>query len=424
MKEKRISVAIDLCRDYSQIAYYIEGMQDCESVSTIPGEERFLIPMVLAKQCRWEEWYIGEVAMQYMQNDLAVGVTDLLDLVVQKQVVELEGTSYQAVKLLQLYLEKLLQNLPIKTGLQDLVITMEHQTVELINDLYQIFQQLGISREQITIMEHSESFIYYTLFQKRELWANEVILFHFSKYAFTMKRLRLVRSVKAPVPVIVEETDYSDRITYAMLQTAEGKAGIDAIFRTIVETISAEWMISTIYLTGCGFYENWMDTAMTPLCKKHRVFMGYNLFIKGGCYAKMDKVAKENYQKYQFICPGRTLLDIDLEVIQEHTRKYLRISNAGTNWYKAGARVECILDGTKQINIRITSMITKETKEETISLDNFPDRPDRMTRIELSFTYENTQTCIFYIKDKGFGAFYPASDQYVRKELWVQDFID
>jgi hypothetical protein len=95
VKEKRITVAIDLCRDYSQIAYYTEDMQDCESISTIPGEERFLVPMALAKRCQWEEWYIGEVALQYMQNDVAVGVSDLLELVQKKQAVELEERFYR-----------------------------------------------------------------------------------------------------------------------------------------------------------------------------------------------------------------------------------------------------------------------------------------------------------------------------------------
>ena len=426
MKEKKMTVAIDLCRDYSQICYYTEGMQEGVSVSVIPGEERFLVPMVIAKRYQWDEWYIGEVALQYLQKEEAVGVYDLMDLVGRKQAVELEGKTYQALELLQYYLEKLLQYLPVKIEgewLQTLVITLQHQTQELINDLHHVCRVLNIKQEQVTIIGHAESFIYYTLFQKKELWTNDVIVFNFTKYAFTMKRLSMIRTNRAPVQTIVKEQDYSDKLQFSLLETAEGKTEADRTFAEIVEAVSAGQFISTIYLTGCGFYENWLDTALTALCNKHRVFQGYNLFVKGGIYAAMHKAGKGNCDNYQFICTGRTLVDISLEVLQDTENVYLTLSNAGKNWYEAGARLECLLEHTKQVKLRITSALTKESQDELISLESFPDRPLRTTRIELTLAYENDQTCILYIKDKGFGDFYPATDTFVRKEINIQRYI-
>ena len=49
-ENNKVLLSIDLCRDYSQIAYCCSGtMTEPESVSVISGEQKYLIPTIIGK---------------------------------------------------------------------------------------------------------------------------------------------------------------------------------------------------------------------------------------------------------------------------------------------------------------------------------------------------------------------------------------
>lgn len=421
----KISVAIDLCDDYSQISYYTGTMTEPESLSTIHGEQKYLIPTVAAKLNHSDEWCIGDIAELHMKRQEAVGISWLIHKTLKEETIQIGEQTYIGKQLLEIYIHQLFALISryCHTEHPDKVVfTLEYPDRLLVAVIHDAVEKLGIAKENVRVIGHSESFIYYNIFQKKELWINDVLVFDFTKNRFTMRKFNLVRA-RTPQPIIIEENDYSGEIKYEMLETREGRLKADKGFAEIVREVCAKHIVSTIYLTGCGFYEKWMEESVNILCNKHRVFQGYNLFVKGAGYASMDMFGMGEAEKYQFVCSGRTLINIELNVIRDGRELPLMLSRAGTNWYEAGARIECIPDNTRKVIFSVSSSINKVKRELIFDLEEFPERPNKNTRLEIALSYKNDRQCIIVITDKGFGEFFPASGKSIRQVLNIEDYL-
>lgn len=421
----KISVAIDLCDDYSQISYYTAAMTEPESFSTIHGEQKYLIPTAVAKLNHSDEWCIGDDALIRMKRKEAVGTLNIIYTILKEKKIDIQGVIYNGNQLLEKYIRKMFDYIRKYCHIEHpdkVVFTLEYPDRLLLNSIHMVADKMGILKENIRIIGHSESVIYYNIFQKKELWINDVLVFDFTKTRFTLRRLNLVRA-RTPQPIIIEEKDYSKELYYDLLASNEGRLQADSRFSKIVEECCLKHIVSTIYLTGCGFYEKWMEKSIKVLCNKHRVFQGYNLFVKGAGYASMDMFGIGNAKNYQFVCSGRTLVNIELDVIRDGKELPLMLSKAGTNWYEAGAIVECILDNVSEAKFSITSSLNKNKKELILDLKEFPERPNKNTRIEIALSYKNDRQCIVVISDKGFGDYFKTSGKMVRQVLNIEDYI-
>ncbi|MBQ3666211.1 MAG: hypothetical protein II919_08920 [Lachnospiraceae bacterium] len=426
MEDKKTYVSIDLCRDYSQIAYYFtDSMSEPESASTIVGEQKYLIPTVAGKLNDRDEWCIGDDAVFKDNRGEAESVSDLIPAVLNDTKLHLCGMEYSGEQVLKEYFRCLLKLLEVNYHMQSidyLVVTVEYPDKTLVNLIRGILEEIGFSRENVKVLGHSESLIYYTVFQKRELWVNDVLIFDFTKNQFLVRRLNTVRA-RVPQPIIVEEMDLSSKFTIDLLETPEGRERLDEKFLSVVKELCAKHIVSTVYLTGIGFYEKWMKNSIRFLCAKRRVFQGYNLFVKGACYAALSAHGQGEADKYQFVCSGRTLINIELEVVKGEKTVPVVLSKAGTNWYEAGARAEGILDGCREVKLRLNSSISKNSKILTVNLMGFPPRPNKTTRIEIILSYKSDRQCVIYIRDIGFGEFFKSSGEQVKEIINIEDYL-
>ena len=425
VEAKFISVAIDLCRDYSQMTYCMGNMTEPESVSVISGEQKYLIPTVIGKVNNTDEWCIGDDALyREKHNDAVVSEDILKDILAEKNICigEEEYSGYEVLKGYFGGLFSILEDNYHISKPDKLMITVEYPDRILVNLIRTVLIDMGFNKDSIKIIGHAESLIYYTVFQKRELWVNDVLVFDFTKHQFLVRRLSTMRA-RAPQPIVVEEIDLSHKFNISELETEIGKTDLDRKFLEELKALCGKHIISTVYLTGIGFYEKWMRASLDFLCSKRRVFQGYNLFVKGAGYGNLSICGMGNAGDYQFVCAGRTLVDIELEVEKDNKTILVMLSKAGTNWYEAGARAEGILDDTRVIKLKVVSSLSKSSKEVTIDLKNFPQRPNKTTRVEIVLAYRNDRQCIVCVKDMGFGDFFRSSDEIVKKVINIEEFI-
>lgn len=426
MEENKVLVSIDLCRDYSQMAYcYTKGMPEPESVSVITGEQKYLIPTVAAKLNGIEEWCIGDEVFLREKRGEAIAIYDILTMVLKDEAVTIDEKKYTGYEVLREYIKELLNLLKRNyhiTNPDYIVVTIEYPDRLLVKLIRAILEELLFDRNHIKVLGHSESLIYYMVFQKRELWVNDVFIFDFTGHQFLVRRLNTVRA-RTPQPVIVEEMDLSSKYHIDMTKTPEKGRELDAQFMQLLKDLCAKYIVSTIYLTGEGFYEEWMKDSIKFLCTKRRVFLGYNLFVKGACYGALSDNGVGNAGDYQFVCSGRTLINIELEIFKEEKYVPVMLSKAGTNWYEAGARAEGILNGSREIRFRINSSISKKAKILTMKLMNFPQRPNKTTRVEIILSYKSERQCIIVIRDLGFGEFFKSSGEQVKEIINIEDYL-
>jgi hypothetical protein len=300
----------------------------------------------------------------------------------------------------------------------EISVSVELPDKRVIDAVYNALFEMGYSRENIRVIDHAESFIYYTINQKPELWINEVALFDFNEDHFIFRRLKAVKN-RLPKVVRVEDTNFTDIINYQMLSEPEGMNKADVKFYQIIQECFSKSIVSTVFLTGTGFNSDWAKESINELCNKRRVFMGHNLFVKGSAYSAIERYNKTN-SEFMFDCVGRTKVNVNLLIVHEGKNMSLTLSKAGVSWYEAGAMVECIPDNINRIQLVFTEPVSMISKTYSIELVGLPERPNKMTRIKISLAYLDDVNCVVQINDLGFGEFYKASETVIRREIDIE----
>ena len=99
---------------------------------------------------------------------------------------------------------------------------------------------------------------------------------------------------------------------------------------------------------------------------------------------------------------------VDVEYVKE-----------GSNWYACRTTADLILDEASSIRLKIKKTGEKLTVFENISLDAFPKRPNKTTRVRLILTFTSEHTAMVRVQDLGFGEFFPSSGIVVKKEIKI-----
>lgn len=422
------AIGIDIATDYSQISYIAKDMSEPQSISTIPGETKYLIPTLMYKIKNSDDWYIGDKAKlkSYEDNDESYTVRNLLDRIYTGEELSIDGMVYTGTRLLAIYIEKLFDEARYLENVEKslyITVTVEKNDKVIIDAIYEALKELGYERECIGVLSHTESFVYYAINQKKELWTNDVALFDFNSDHFSYRKMTISRNSVAPTINIIE-SDYSNYIDMSYLETEAGKRSADEKFTKIIDNEFYKQIISTVYLTGVGFYADFADNSLVELCSKRRVFKGYNLFVKGACYDALERYSGKNQCEFIIQCEGRTKANIGLVINDGEKDATIALSNAGSSWYEAGARAECILDGAKSIELVVASSDGRVVRHIQVDLSEFPDRPNKTTRVGISMSYrDNNNTFDVAVKDLGFGDIFKATNMLIRDTFWVDEIL-
>lgn len=407
------SIGIDLTDEYAQISYILPGEREPESLTVNPEEKRYLIPAALYYRKENDTWYVGDEAVFNSETDKRTHYGFDRDI------------KYDSEKMTK-YLELLIKL--IKTSLNaetDGVICVSEEDVDLESTgcIYSAMKNLGYDDDRVRIINHDEAFIYYTVNQKKELWVNDVLLFDFTKKHFKYRRFHETKG-KTPSLITVSCEDYSDDIYYDLIDTEAGRHKADKLFMDIAVRELKRYIVCTAFLTGAGFYREWGDETINEMCERRKVFKGYNLYVKGACFAALKKYDNTGQRKHIFQCKGRTAADVGLLINNQGKDMVITLSKAGTNWYEAGAQTECITDNTDSIKLVIVSARNERAYEKYISLKDFPERPNKTTRIRITLGYKNDTDFEVIIKDMGFGELFNASGRTVKETVCMNELFN
>lgn len=421
------ALGIDFADDYSQISYIGTENKEPVSLSTIKGDKRYLIPTVLYKKKEINEWCIGDEANQwsYDDEDDSQTLRKLVKVANTNDDSIVEGKTYSADEILEIYFKELIlyaKNILNAGLLHEIVVTVEKPLKRVIDSIYRAVEKCGFEREHIRVISHGDAFVYYTINQDRNVWVNDVALFDFNGEHFIYKRLNVIKN-KKPNIINVTEMDLSTLISHDMMFETENRRKADKLFLGFITEEFRKHIASAVYLTGIGFYQDWAEMSLEELCSKRRVFKGYNLFVKGACYAAYKKYKKINTIDHVFQCEGRTSANIGLLIEHEGRNIVMLLSKAGTNWYEAGAQVECIVDNIKQIQFVFNPVISNISRNAIIDLSSLPERSNKTTRIQISIAYKSGNVCEIEIRDLGFGDFFKATDTVIRETIDIDNLL-
>ncbi len=397
--ENGIYVGIDINAKYTMISYYQLNMDEPQTISTVMGSENYQIPTAIAKRKGVAQWYFGDEARLRARCGEAEIVEDLLEKALLNQEFYIEHEKISARDLLAIFFKKLFSVSGVayaKWPIKKVVITLDTVNVAYMELFSIVFSKLEIEPDKILLLDHRETFYYYALNQRPELFYHDVAMFEFSQGDM--------------ISCILQRNQSTTPQMIHLMQSNQGKLfdNLDEQFLLIAKEELDEHNISAIYLVGDGFDGDWMKASLQYLCKKGKVFVGKNLYSKGACFAG---VIKDKQMEWPFAYIGENELKINLyiKVIDQNELQLYTLLSAGESWFESKGECEVILDGSAEVEFYIQKPESREAHMELLELSDLPIKENRTVRLRISATPKSDKEVVLEIKDLGFGEIFPSS---------------
>lgn len=275
------------------------------------------------------------------------------------------------------------------------VFCLDENSGQLRDMLLEIVQMYEISPQRVRFIDRKESFCAYVFHQPAELLSHSALLIENcggeKKTFLLQKRTRTVPTV-AQVQEIVEKKP---------------------------EDVFSEHPVSSVFLVGDDFEEEWMQENLKLLKSGRRVFMGKNLYVKGACYAGIDW--KEGQETYLYLGEDKLSCNIAIKAREKDRDEFVTIVEGGRNWYESEASLELLLLEGSELEFALIPINGREKKTVNICLEGLPKRPEKTTRLSLELKLTSVETAKLTVRDLGFGELFPRSDLCYEGELqWEQ----
>ena len=111
---------------------------------------------------------------------------------------------------------------------------------------------LGVSRGRFHVISHGESFLYYVLNQKKEIWSSYVGLFTLSQNGLRYDEMKVQKGIRQTT-VISDYENLDEHFDLNLLETDSGIRKADRMLCTFAERLLAKKLFSAVLLTGIGF---------------------------------------------------------------------------------------------------------------------------------------------------------------------------
>lgn len=282
-----------------------------------------------------------------------------------------------------------------RESLEYLVFCLEDNSEGMREMLSEIIKIYNISVDKVRFLDKSECFASYVIHQSGELLTHNSLLIENKN---GQKSKYLLHKHPRTIPAVMEVHDVSERT---------------------VEEVFSEHAISSVFLVGDDYEEDWMQKNLKLLKRGRRVFAGKNLYVKGACFCGED--LKQEVSTYLYLGAEKVCCNIMLKVQAKGKETYAPIVEGGKNWYESHGALEVLLLGEPQLEFAMIPINGKEKKTAVIHLKGLPARPEKTTRLRIELELTDSVHGKLTIRDLGFGELFPRSDMVYEGELqWEQ----
>lgn len=431
MADAQLYLGLDLGPEYTQLSYYNADTREPESVYHEEAKDTYMLPNIMFYSAYHKRigdgqndcykfidlsgWCVGAKASAYRFEDKGTVVDGVYEGTLNNENIEVEGRNYKAselmVKMLVLHIKQFTDTLD-GFVIKRLTVTVADTDPHIIQAVRGLKTALKLSHDQFNIVSHLDSGLCYIFAQPEPLRNNSVGLFDFGRSGLDFYRIDMTR--KYPLIVTAQHTNYHDKMN--LKRFGRYHEDMDETFADVVRECMDQVFISSVFLTGLGFSENWMKQSAAVLCQGRRVFVGQNIYTKGACYRSLGGVYTESLSRY-FIDTEQTVkTNIGINLMDDKNT-FWPIVYGGLEWFNTRGMVEVFLDNTRRIQIVYQDILTEEEFRETIEIYGLPARPPKTTKISIEVEYYGAERGAIVIRDMGFGTLFPTTNKIYRKEF-------
>ena len=391
-----------------QISFYNEQQLEPETLEV--DADNYQIPLIIGKLR--DTWAYGKEAKRLATIKEGFAVTRLLERSLNGEKIEFGEETYDAVWLLSKFVQMSLLSFPQIDGI---VFTVPELTEELAQLLRGIAVRMNIDKQHIFIQDYKESFCNYLFYQPKELWQYDAALFCCDRNeikAYMLRRLKPGLGGGRTTFVTVDEVASAHMkelaAVYPVLNEDKAKDA-DTRFCKFIEGVFDKRIVSSVFLTGEGFENNWYPKSLRVLCNGRRAFIGNNLDSKGACYTAYRKMFM-HIEDPVYLSESKLTDQITVNMRVGGQEMWYPIVSWGAQWYESNNQWEVLLEDVQDIELHVESLIQGTLRTEVISLDKFPRRGEYSMRLQIETLFLDEKTCKITVRDVGFGEFFLATD--------------
>lgn len=378
-----------------------------------PDDEALIFPTVISKKKGEDAWVVGEDAYALALDGKGIITDKLLKLTRKDGIATIDGTRYEGKEILKIYfreiinagMEKLYKEKP-----EEVVVAMAGLEEDIVGDIREAFVGLGYQPNHIHIISKEESFIYFVLSLKKDIWNNKVGMYDLSDVSLTYYEM-LVNRNSRKLLVNAESENMDEAFNLQILNNPSGAKLADKILTSVAEKVMDKKKFSSIFLTGQVFAEHeWAEGFISYLCSRGKVYLDTNIFAKGAAFKGVDLASENSIYNLTALCEGRLRSDVFINVENNGKDGKIYLAKAGDFWGEPDTELLMIPDEKEVIDISVVGVDGKVKKNITIVLDFLPKRPIKTRRFYFRTKFRDDKIMDVEIEDAGFGDMYPPTD--------------
>ena len=390
---EKIFVGFDLNDEFSQICYWKDGMREPVSISTVVNEEKFMIPTAVCRTNDGKNWLYGDEANKCANRQQGVLINDLINKSITGQIINVLGEKYEAFSLLELFVKRTLNLISTIGKISDvecLTFTLRETDKARVDIVKRLAKSLMIDEHKVCCQDYKESFFYYCLNQRSELWNRNVVLFDYRKSTLKGYTLKINNHTNPKVVSISEGV---------VTPMPDGNEAKDKTFADVIAREFDGQIVTGVFLTGQGFSEEWLKVSLKLLCQRRRVFFGQNLYALGACYSGIINRGEESWN-YLYLGDSKIKTNLEIDTMNNNR---LFLIKAGENWYDCDCEVELILDDSQKIELIVSDIWERFENRKVVELVGMPIRKPNTTRVKMKIEALSNSQVSVSITDLGFG---------------------
>ncbi|MCC8029739.1 MAG: DUF5716 family protein [Lachnospiraceae bacterium] len=390
-EKRRLFIGIDLNDEKAMVSFFTEEMKRPETVSTIPGEERFQIPTAIF--CTGQgNYFYGEEAIKRQERTDGNFFSNLYEESLDPEHVAYRNMLVQFIRRLMRFKEKY-----DRQGLEPyLAVSIPEITDSAVGLFEFVRKELDLPPENFQLMDRGESFFAYTYHQDETICRHDAALIDFrgEKIFSVVLHADGYGAVKRVAPAVKQW-----KLPEYLMDHESGK---DEFFANVVREAFQKRVISGVFFIGDGFDGGWMQETLRVVGPNKRVFLGKNLYTLGACYAGYRNVVTEGWH-YYYDGPYKLRGEISLKVMRGGAPCFLRLTQLGENWFTPTGTYYFLYDGDPSLDVWIRIRQRMNARIENFTMDYIPERDPRSIRLCVQAVPVSGSEVIIRVSDDGFG---------------------
>lgn len=398
-------IGFDINPKYCQVSYFDEKLSEPKTLEVAADQHQ--IPLMLGFDGK--DWKFGREAKKMAVLGKGHTVNDLWKRACKHESVRVDTKEYEAVWLLAKFIELLLKPFG---EISYLAFTMADVNEDTRNLLKRIGSHACVPKDNIFILDYKESFCHYMFYQPKELWQYESALFCCDKEkveAYMLRKLRTAnqKALFVTVEKVAEAEMEELASVYPVLNVDKAKYA-DERFKNFIQSVFEKKMISSVFLIGDGFENNWYPNSLKVLCNGRRGFLGSNLYSKGACHAAFRQTLEKDDGPI-YLDETKMTEQISIKMRVDGNDGWYPLVSWGTQWYESDKQWEVLVEDNKDMEIHLESLLTGGLEIIPLDLSGLPERKNYAVRLKINTIFLDEHCCKIIFSDMGFGEFFAPS---------------